>query len=179
MVELVPLLPCWSYPMETWFCRIHRCRHLINIPIHRLPSIVIGGGRQAPGSEEVDDRFVASLSACLEETDAAAAKSAAMGERIVALVGSAESLDRVPASIRRCFTHEVCMCVFIKQDITAQSGPVILVFQSYRYGSTLSMGHQRLCLFLFHLSDEYVLSPVCWMSVPRSFFTSFSICIIN
>ena len=26
---------------------------------------------------------------------------------IVVLVGSAESLERVPASLRRCFTHEV------------------------------------------------------------------------
>lgn len=77
---------------------------------HRYPSKTsIGGGRQAPGSEEVDDRFVASLSACLEEADAAAVKSAAMGERVVALVGSAESLERLPASVRRCFTHEVCI----------------------------------------------------------------------
>lgn len=31
----------------------------------------------------------------------------AVGGGLVVLVGSAESLERVPASLRRCFTHEV------------------------------------------------------------------------
>lgn len=94
-----------------------------------------GGARQAPGSEEADERFVESLSACLEEMDTVAAAAAAAGAAasmsgagiggdrwglgrrrlrmsaarrgVVVLVGSAESLERVPASLRRCFTHEV------------------------------------------------------------------------
>lgn len=126
-----------------------------------------GGARQDPGSEEADERFVASLSTCLEEMDTKAAKAAGdfnaegavsggsagqhhlsnrlrlsfdqqqhqqwqqAGGRnrvdnhllrnrdlagrgrggeggLVVLVGTAESLERVPASVRRCFTHEVC-----------------------------------------------------------------------
>eukprot|EP00903_Cladosiphon_okamuranus_P012041 g11306.t1 len=94
-------------------------------------SSLAAGARQAPGSEEADERFVESLSACLEEMDALAAAGAAasmsgtgvggyrwgLGRRrrgmdsaaggVVVLVGSAESLERVPASLRRCFTHEV------------------------------------------------------------------------
>lgn len=98
-----------------------------------ITSVRPAGARQAPGSEEADERFVASLSACLEEMDTAAAAAAAgdvanggggmaehQGRRrsrgppvrgCVILVGSAESLERVPPSVRRCFTHEVC-CSF-------------------------------------------------------------------
>lgn len=91
------------------------------------------GARQDPASEEADERFVASLSACLEEMDATAAAAVdealggAMGGAahmggsdgrvlsgdvsglggLVVLVGSAASLERVPALVRRCFTHEV------------------------------------------------------------------------
>lgn len=102
-----------------------------------ITSVQTAGARQAPGSEEADERFVASLSACLEEMDTAAAVAAGSvanggdggggiaeheGRRrsrgppargCVILVGSAESLERVPASVRRCFTHEVC-CSFSK-----------------------------------------------------------------
>eukprot|EP00752_Nemacystus_decipiens_P017233 g15437.t1 len=91
------------------------------------------GARQSPGLEEADERFAEWLSACLEEVDAAAAimsgggAGAAGGDRpgrrrggsaaaaggagrgggVVVLVGSAESLERVPGSLRRCFTHEL------------------------------------------------------------------------
>ncbi|CAN0377945.1 unnamed protein product, partial [Laminaria digitata] len=95
------------------------------------------GNRQAPGGEEINERFVASLSACLEEIDTAAVAAAAaavtaggavggtrvgvegvggwegrrllsaMMSGLVVLVGSAESLESLPASLRRCFTHEV------------------------------------------------------------------------
>eukprot|EP00904_Undaria_pinnatifida_P006698 jgi/Undpi1/3158/HiC_scaffold_15.g06532.m1 len=93
------------------------------------------GNRQAPGGEEVDERFVESLSACLEEIDSAAVAAAAaagagvggigpggrveggargsneklssMMSGLVVLVGSTESLESLPTSLRRCFTHEV------------------------------------------------------------------------
>ncbi|CAM9360776.1 unnamed protein product, partial [Ascophyllum nodosum] len=68
---------------------------------------VAGGARQAPGSEEADERLAASLSTCLEEADAAGASATSSAGGVVVLVGSAESLERVPASVRRCFTHEV------------------------------------------------------------------------
>ncbi|CAM9932401.1 unnamed protein product [Ectocarpus sp. 12 AP-2014] len=97
----------------------------------RAITSLAAGARQDPGGEEADERFVESLSACLEEIDSAAAATAAtmpgegrgswrVQERgrslpssssaaagTVVLVGSAESLERVPASLRRCFTHEV------------------------------------------------------------------------
>lgn len=83
----------------------------------------------------MDERFVESLSACLEEIDSAAVAAAAaagagvggigpgarveggargsneklssMMSGLVVLVGSTESLESLPTSLRRCFTHEV------------------------------------------------------------------------
>ncbi|CAB1097222.1 unnamed protein product [Ectocarpus sp. CCAP 1310/34] len=107
--------------MEAYPCVLHL----------RAITSLAAGARQDPGGEEADERFVESLSACLEEIDSAAAAAAAtmpgegrgsgrVQERgrslpssssvaagTVVLVGSAESLERVPASLRRCFTHEV------------------------------------------------------------------------
>lgn len=111
-----------------------------------LAVTIIAGARQDPGGEEADERFVESLSACLEEIDSAAAAAATMpgegrgsrrvqergrslplsssvGAGTVVLVGSAESLERVPASLRRCFTHEVgrCCCVISPAKLRKQS----------------------------------------------------------
>ncbi|CAM9856766.1 unnamed protein product, partial [Ectocarpus fasciculatus] len=96
----------------------------------RAITSLAAGARQDPGGEEADEQFVESLSACLQEIDSAAAAAAAaaaatmpgegrgprrgpgrgpssLGAGTVVLVGTAESLERVPASLRRCFTHEV------------------------------------------------------------------------
>ena len=58
---------------------------------------------------------------------------------------------------RVAFACDVCVCVFIKLHITAQPGPVKLIFQRYSNGSALWGISVCVCVCVpFNLVLEYI-----------------------